>query len=918
MQRNHQLEFRQRAKELISEMTLDEKLSMLTTGHAPVERLGLAPYYIGTEVARGFVGRSKDKVSTVFPQPVGLASTFDRDLMYSLGEIAANEARAYYNPDKRGGVSLWGPTVDMARDPRWGRNEEAYGEDVCLTGELSAAYTKGMAGDNGKYLKTIPTLKHFCANNNEENRAACDAHLPLRLKYDYYYAAFENAIVNGGAKSLMTAYNEINGCPAVLNPELKSIIKDKWGLWYTVTDGGDYSQTVTAHRFCETHSESLALSLKAGSDSMTDNGVLVKEAARIALDEGMLTEADIDATLLNTFFSRFALGQFDDDCDYNSIGADVIDCDEHKKMNLRAALEQVTLLKNDGILPLKNTPQRIAVLGAMADENLMDWYTGVSSYDISVLQGMREQFPNSEVVYDSLWDHVSIKAPNGKYLSVDENGLVSAAADTVGESEIFELQDWGENWINFFSVKYNRYIKLFDDNTFRLNDRRVYDWYTRETVNLKKFGDKYLIEEFLHHRRMTCNDNGDITVVPCNNALADQLFEISVVRSGKERAANIACYTDLVVYCVGNHPVQVAKECYDRKTLALNIQSGMAKHLKSVNPDTVMAIISSYPYSVNEENASMPAILYSSHAGMFLGTAVAKTISGENNPAARTPQTWYKSEHELPDILEYDIETAGTTYMYFKGEPLYPFGHGLSYSEFEYSDFDINKNGDELSASVSVKNTSSRDGDEVIQIYYSVTDSIITRPIKKLCGFVRANIKAGETKKLSIPIHRRMLEVYNTRNGKSILESGEYRFMAAASSSDIRCEKLVHIDGEDFGTRPDEFLAETYDSYTQMRILYSKKHGHYIKGTGWSPMARYEGVDFSGKKNLTVYASTTGDKGRLTIDFGGLGKCDIEVACGNSADDFKPYTVEIPDAENVKLVNVFTSENTTILKFIAY
>lgn len=917
MQKNHELDYKKRTDELVSKLTLDEKLSMLTTGHAPVERLGLAPYYIGTEVARGFVGRSKDRVSTVFPQPIGLASTFDRELMHKLGEIAGTEARAYYNIEKRGGISLWGPTVDMARDPRWGRNEEAYGEDVCLTGELSAAYTKGMAGDNGKHFMTVPTLKHFCANNNEKDRDRCDAYLPLRLKYDYYYAAFENAIVNGGARSLMTAYNEINGCPAVLNPELKSIIKDKWGLWYTVTDGGDYSQTVTAHEFCKTHSESLALSLKAGSDSMTDNGILVKEAARIALDEGLLTEADIDATLKNTLFSRFALGQFDSDCEYDGIGLDVIDCEDHKKTNLRAALEQVTLLKNNGILPLKTAPKRIAVLGAMADENLMDWYTGVSSYDISVLEGMRQEFPDSEVIHDSLWDHVSIKAPNGKYLSVDEEGLVSATADTVGENEIFELQDWGENWINFFLPKHKRYIRLSDDGSFRLHERRVYDWYTRETVNLKKMGGKYLIEEALHHRRLSCEENGRITVKPCNNALCDQLFEISVVKSGEERAANIACYADFVLYCVGNHPVQVAKECYDRKTLALNIQSGMASHLRSVNPDTVMAIISSYPYSINEENALMPAILYSSHAGMFLGTAIAKTVSGENNPAARTPQTWYKSEHELPDILEYDIETAGVTYMYFEGEPIYPFGHGLSYSKFEYSDFNIIKKDDGIEASIAVKNTSDRDGDEVVQIYYTVSDSLVKRPIKKLCGFVRVNIKAGETKKLCIPIHRRMLEVYNTRNGENVLESGEYKFIAAASSSDIRCERIVHIDGEGFGTRADEFMAQSYDSYKEMRILYSKEHGHFIRGTGWSPFARYEGIDFSGKKELTVYASTVAGNARITIDFDSKGRRDIELVSSDSIDDFKPYTVEIPDADNVKAINLYSSSNANVLKFIA-
>ncbi len=906
-------EYNLRVKEIVSKLTLDEKLSMLTTYHAPVERLGLKPYHIGAEVARGFVGRSNEYVSTVFPQPVGLASTFDKELMYSLGEIAADEARAYYNPTQRGGIALWGPTVDMARDPRWGRNEEAYGEDVCLTGELSCAYTKGMAGDNGRFLKSIPTLKHFCANNNEKNRGNCDAYLPLRLKYDYYYAAFENAIVNGGAKSLMTAYNEINGCPAILNPEIKTVLKDKWGLWYTVSDGGDFSQTVVSHRFCDTHSESLALSLKAGSDSMTDNGVLVKEAAQRALAEGRLTEADIDKTLCCTLFSRFALGQFDE-CEYNSIGKEVIDCEAHRKTNLKASLEQITLLKNDGILPLKTAPRKIAVVGAMADENLMDWYTGVSSFDISVLQGVKEEFANSEVVYDSLWDHVAIKAPNGKYLSVNEDGLLSACAETVGESEIFELQDWGENWINFFSVKYNKYLKLSDGDAFRLNTRRVYDWYTRETVNLKPFGDKYLIEEFLHHRRMFCDENGNVSVKAINNALADQLFEITVVKSGRERASEIAKRSDFVLYCVGNHPVQVAKECYDRTTLALNVQPGMASHLASENENTVMALISSYPYSINEENESLPAIIYSSHAGMFLGTAVAKTLSGENNPAGRTSQTWYKSEHELPDILNYDIETAGTTYMYFKGEPIYPFGHGLSYSEFEYTSFDVLPDGDNFIARVGVKNVSERDGDEVVQIYYTVTDSAVIRPIKKLCGFARVNVPAGEEKVIEVPVARRMLEIFNVRNRKNILESGSYKFMAGASSKDIKLEKALALNGEGLGTREQEFDAETYDYCKEMRILYSKNFGHFIKGTGWSPVAKYEGVSFGEKSALTVYAASIHGKARITVDFGNGQKTDIEIEPSNSLDDFKPYTVNVPK-EATDFFTVYSSESATILKF---
>ena len=243
-------ECREKAEKLVAKMTPDEKLGLLSTHHNPIERLGMGEFWIGTEVARGFVGRDPEKYSTVFPQPIGLAATFDRELLLELGKIAGKEARAYYNRDKKGGLMLWGPTVDMERDPRWGRTEEAYGEDVCLAGELTAAYTLGMAGisDDGYYM-TVPTLKHFCADNNEEDRVKCDAYLPLRLKYEYYYAAFENAIRKGGARSIMTAYNEINGVPAICNPDLQHILKEKWGLWFTVTDGADFVQILDDTHF---------------------------------------------------------------------------------------------------------------------------------------------------------------------------------------------------------------------------------------------------------------------------------------------------------------------------------------------------------------------------------------------------------------------------------------------------------------------------------------------------------------------------------------------------------------------------------------------------------------------------------------------------------------------------------------------
>lgn len=886
-------EFRIKASQLVSEMTLEEKLGLLTTHHAAVERLGLNEMFIGAEVARGYVGRSPERVSTVFPQPVGLASTFDTELMSLLGRIAADEARAINNSDDRSSLCLWGPTIDPVRDPRWGRVEEGYGEDVFLAGELARAYTESMAGDNGTYYKTVPTLKHFCANNHEQDRGRDDACFPLRLKYEYYYAPFRNAVKNGGARSLMASYNKVNGVPSACSSELQTVLKDKWGLWFVVTDGGGFAQIYTSHHYTDSHSETVRECLSAGCDSMTDGEELVKCAARRALQEGKITEADIDKTLTNTIFARLKLGMLDPDCEYRKISKEIIDCDEHRKINLRASLEQVCLLKNDGLLPLKSVPKSIAVVGAMADENLMDWYTGYSSGDISVLQGIGEEFRGSEVIHDSLWDIVAIKAANGNYLSADENGDVTAVADVIGESELFELQDWGENWINLFSVKYKRYVRLTDDR-LKLHNRRIYDWFTRETFNMRPHFGKTLIEEYLHHRRLSCPQDGAVGPCDTKSAMDNMLFEIQTVSKGEDRAAKLASENELVIYCVGNYPVQVAQECYDRKTLALNVQEGMALKLCEANKNTVLAVISSYPYSIAEENDKLPAILYSSHAGAYLGTAIAQTLSGRNNPSAKTALTWYSNDNDLHDIKEYDIEKSEATYLYFKGKPLYPFGYGLSYSSFEYSDMRAEKVSGGVKITLDVKNTSNTDGTEVVQIYYTVTGSEVQRPARKLCGFARVFAGAGQTERAEITVPNYALEIYNVRSGEMMLESGDYRFFAAASSADVRCEASIVLEGAALGERQKTFEAQSFERSENIRISYSKKlHRHYVKVVGWGGSVSYGGVRFFGSTKLVLSAMASVTPSDFTVEIGDF-KASVRVAPTDGSDDFVKYTIDLP------------------------
>ncbi|MBQ8965040.1 glycoside hydrolase family 3 C-terminal domain-containing protein [Ruminococcus sp.] len=880
--------FLTRAREIVSQLTEAEKLQMLSTHHAPVERLGLGEFYIGTEAARGYVGRDKEHTSTVLPQPVGMASTFDRGLMKALGQITGTEARAYYNREKRGGLCLWGPTVDMVRDPRWGRTEEAYGEDVFLAGELTAAYTKGMAGEDSEYLLTLPALKHFCANNNEERRGSCSAYLPPRLKYEYYYAAFENAIRWGGAKSVMAAYNEINGLPAIMNPELKTMLREQWGLWFAVSDGGDFSMNVTAHRYTESLAESYPLSLKAGCDVMTDAADLVAAAAKKALDEGIVSMEDIDESLVRTIYARLRLGHAGG-CKYDDIGDDVIGCKAHRELDLRAAREQVVLLKNDGILPVKDTSKKAAVLGPMADDILMDWYTGYADYEHTILESLRAEF--ASVICDKLWDRVTIKSPEGKYLSIkDEEAF--ACAD---EPEVFELQDWGEGWCNLFSEKVGRYLRMDDSGKLLLHNRRVFDWFTRETLNFKAYGNKFIIEEYLDHRRLTRQPDGSLRFEKHHAVTAEQLWEVDIVDSGRERAERLAAENDIVIYCVGNCPTQVAKECYDRRTLALNIQPGMTQLLSRANPETVLCIVSSYPYSVVEESKAAAAVIWTSHAGAELGTAVSEVITGKYSPAGRLPLTWYKSEYDLPDIMDYDIENAGSTYMYFKGEPLYPFGHGLSYGSFEYSGIKAVQTVKGALVTLEVKNTSDIACDEVVQVYFTVEDSAVTRPIKKLCGFERVHFEPLQQRTVEIEVPDHILRIYDVRRQKMIVEGGRYLFMAGASSSDIRLTARLDLAGESLGARADDFPAVTFDSCKGTKIFTAKDSlREYVRCTEYAGSVTFGGADLRRAKAVRFTASSLFGRRKAEIEAGN-NKLGAELSPSDSWYDFSVYEVSLPE-----------------------
>lgn len=906
-------EFKDKAAEICSRLSIEDKIALICVIQKAIPDEDLEYFIVGSEIARGYVGRKEEHFSTVFPQPVGLAGTFDTQLMTELGEIAGNESRAYYNFDSSISPCMWGPTVDPERHPLWGRTEEGYGEDVCLIGAMSSAYTKAMAADNGEFVKTIPTLKHFAISNNETDRDSCNANVPLRLKHEYYYAAFMYAVKYGGVKSIMTSYNEINGIPAMCHPDIDAVLKKDWGIWFTVTDGCDFSQNLTAHKYCDTHAETLSESMKAGGDIVNDATSIIEEAARKALEQGLVTREELDHAVCNVLYARLKLGRAFKECPYNDITLDVLDDEKSSEINLKATRKQMVLLKNNGMLPIKRDTKKIAVLGAISDENFRDWYTGYFKNAVSALEGIRNEFSGSEIISDDLWDVVAIKNSEGKYLSIHVDGIIYADSNIPDKNCRFKLKKWGDNCWNLFSETYGKYL-AYKDGTLKLSEDFIYNWYTSESFNFRNLnGNEYIIEDFLLHRRMEYDKKGRITLEKNTPVLPKNTFTLEVISSGIERGKSIAAECDNVIICAGNDPIQHVKECYDRKTLSLGYQEDMALEIHSVNPNTVLAIISSFPYSVTRSDEKLPAIIYTTHAGPYLGTALAETLSGKNVPAGRIALTWYRSDIDLPDIKEYNIENSGITYMYFKGNPLYPFGYGLSYAEFRYKgvEVSVNENG-AYTAYVTVENVSDIDSDEVVQLYYAVENSEATRPIKKLCGFSRVHIKAHSEMRVRIEILPEILQIYDVRREKFITETAIYKFMAGGNSAELTVYTEVEIVGESLGIRRNSFDSHTFDSSDEIQTLWSRKlKRYYIRTDEWSGTAVYCGIDYTGKSAVKLkISSVLGDKTLyLTI---GKNRYTCDIKSTTAYDEFNEYKIPIK-AEGIGYMAVTISNGMGVL-----
>lgn len=916
--RNTSLPLKKRIKSLISMLTVEEKIGLIPTHQAAIPRLGIKSYGVGSEVARGYVSHNDNEPATVFPQPIGMASMFDTALMEKIGDIAGTEIRYYDQNTEWDHLVLFGPTVDLARDPRWGRTEECYGEDPYLAGQTVKSYTKGIVGNNPSFYRAVPSLKHFYANNNEKDRASSNSNIEPRTKFEYYYRAFRPAIESGYALGVMTSYNSINGMPAMINPDINNICKKQWGMKYAVTDGGDTGQTVTHHNYTRTHAETLALAIKNGTDIMCDSAEFVIESLTCALKENLLTEKELDKAVYNALYPRFALGEFNpaEDNPYLNIPSSSVNSFKSKVVNLQAAREAITLLKNNGILPIKKDKiKTLALLGLHANQNFRDWYTGTTSYNITILDGFKALLPDTEILYNDCCDVIAVKSlDTGMYLKVNDDETVTADGANNDESCHFIKEDWGGE-IVLKSVKNGKYITL--ENVYKASCDSLFTWYVMPILR-PKVTQNGIIYKSWNNKSVVVDENGSLTAKEASRIEHDQLFAEEIIHDGIVAASNLAKKCDYAIACVGNQPMLIGREDYDREAIELPyFQSELVKNVHRANPNTVMCIVSSYPYAIPEFDSYIPAIIYTAHGGAEMGNAIAETFLGINNPAGRTPMTWYASTEELPSINDYDIIKTKSTYLYYDRRPLYPFGHGLSYSEFKYSGFSVKDNYDTINVSVNVENVSDIGGDEVVQIYISELNPRFIRPVKQLCGFERKYIEAGEIAEFHFTVNKKEFGRWDVEKGDYSFDEGIYIVSAGRSSEDIACFSEISLTGEQFSPRNlfKKTLAVNYDEKSGVSI----KAAHdakceYVSGTRlFSGSITFKDCDFSECRSIKIKASTNGGQTEIAFEAGNQHIGKLKLPPFSDIEDFKSFEIPlekpITGVHDLKLI---LSDNTNI------
>ena len=860
---NPALTDRERAEWLVSQMTVEEKFSCFTL-RIRNERLEMDVSTCGGEGAHGVQARAGQgeayppTPTTSFPQPIGMAATFDRELIRKAGDITGKESRAFENAVGKSGHCRLAPTVDLCRDPRWGRNEEGYGEDPYLTGKMASEYIIGMQdehnyngspvgpGERGNRIRTGAVLKHFYANNQEYRRAYDSFDISDKVKYDYELESFRYCAQEGHAEGVMTSYNEINHLPAMLNHEVQDLLKDQWGIRYAVTDGGDFLQTVNFHHYFKTHAETLAEGVRAGVDAMLDNPVEVTKAAKEAYERGLLTEEEMDKAILCTVTELIRQGVFDPEDPYAELDMADVGTDEAKRISLQMSMESNVLLKNEnGFLPFRKDDD-IALIGHVGNSWYMDWYGGKPLYKVTLKAGLEKKMHRT-IPYDSGLNLFRLKAGDkyigGSYPAAAYRGFFRpkpaelVLTDRAEDAIVFEQLNWGCGSNFLYAPEYRKFATVGPDGKISLASDEPFTfmifenftigtadavrtpkprnancvelteyWNDEETdIKLYCFGNRnvYLEDGKLRtdpliRRKPESNtkEGGNIEEAWAGSEKEAATLTVEMVSGGIERAKALAKKAKKVIVALGCNPVMNAKEEIDRSTIGMiPLQEKLVEAVYEANPNTAVVLITNYPYSINWIQEHIPAILTNATGSQDLGNGLAAAIFGDANPAGRLPMTWYKGDSDLPPMEDYDLIHHPRTYRYFTKPVLYPFGYGLSYTEFAYSTLCVEKTGGGLKASVCVRNTGKVSGDEVAQLYIRrISESQTVHPVRRLIGFDRLHDMApDESCTAEFIVNLCDLEIYMESEGKKILEPGKYLVYAGGSCLDERVTAVIEL-----------------------------------------------------------------------------------------------------------------------------
>lgn len=815
----------ERIMDLLSRLSVEEKISLLRATSPGISRLDIPKYYHGNEALHGVVRPGR---FTVFPQAIGLAATWDPVLQEQVATVISDEARARWNELDQGReqknqfsdlLTFWSPTVNMARDPRWGRTPETYGEDPYLSGIMGTAFVKGLQGNDSRYLKIVSTPKHFAANNEEHNRFVCNPQISEKQLREYYFPAFEACVKEGKSASIMSAYNALNDVPCTLNAWLLTkVLRNDWGFkGYVVSDCGGPSLLVNAHKYVKTKEAAATLSLKAGLDLECGDDVY-DEPLLSAYRQYMVTDADIDSAAYRVLRARMQLGLFDsgEKNPYTKISPDVIGSAEHQEVALNAARECIVLLKNQKkMLPLNvKKVKSIAVVGINAGNCEFGDYSGSPVIaPVSVLQGIKDRVGDGVKVVYAPWK----SAVDGMELIQGTNfpeGLKAEYFDNTKLQGTPKVRK--EEWINFepanqapdpFLPKSPLSVRWTGKLRPTVTGQYTFSFTSDDGCRLSVDG-KMLIDAWRGHAVRTDTatiyleagkdyqlkaeyyDNRDYAVAKLQWRVPQVGKVTRLDLYGEAGKAVRECETVVAVLGINK---SIEREGQDRYDIQLPAdQREFLQEVYKVNPNIIVVLVAGSSLAINWMDEHIPAIVNAWYPGESGGKAVAEVLFGDYNPGGRLPLTYYKSLDELPPFDDYDI-TKGRTYKYFKGDVLYPFGYGLSYTSFKYSNLQVEDGEDEINVSFQLKNTGKCAGDEVAQVYVKLPERNEVMPVKELKGFERVSLKGGESKKVTIKLRKDLLRYWDEEQSQFVHPSGDYMIMLGASSADIRLQKIVPV-----------------------------------------------------------------------------------------------------------------------------